>query len=142
MIILPAVQRLRTGSRAAISFELPEMFRTAFWIMVEKAQTNYWQVKISRPRKPRTTGWKSQNHHFRGHCRDIMEQTGNSMTAVATAIKEHAVEFFGYPEDEVFGKMKPRSEADLDTVECGLLIDAADHFAAEWGFWLRESEDD
>jgi len=71
-----------------------------------------------------------------------MEQTGNSMTAVATALKEHAVEFFGYPEDEVFGKMKPRSEADLDTVEEGLLIDATHHFAAEWGFWLRESEGD
>ena len=142
MINLPAVQRLRTGSRAAVSFELPIMFRDAFWAMVEKAQTDYWNVRIGRPRKPRTTGPLSQNHHFRGHCKDIMEQTGNSMTAVATELKEHAVEFFGYPEDEVFKKMKPRSEADLDTVEEGVLIDATHHFAAEWNFWLRESEDE
>jgi hypothetical protein len=53
-----------------------------------------------------------------------------------------AVEFFGYPEDEKFGKMKPRSEADLDTLEESLLIDAAHHFAAEWNYWLRESEDE
>jgi len=141
MVLLPAVKRLKTGSHAAISFELPAPFRAAFWAMVEKSKTEYYQVKISRPRKPRTTGWKSQNHHWRGHCRDIMEQTGNSMTDVATALKEYAVEFYGYPEDEKFGKMKPRSEADLDTVEEGVLIDATHHFAASWGFYLKESED-
>ncbi len=142
MIQFPAALRLRTGSNAAVSFEIPIKLRDSFWIMVEKAQTDYWNVKIGWPRKPRTTGWLSQNHHFRGHCRDIMGQTGNSMTAVATALKEHAVEFFGYPEDEVFGKMKPRSEADLDTVECGVLIDATHHFATEWIYWLKESDDE
>ncbi len=142
MINLPAVKELKTNSRVAISFELPEMFRAAWWAMKENDKSGYWNVKISRPKRPRTTGWKSQNHHFRGHCRDIMAQTGNSMTAVATALKEHAVEFFGYPEDEVFGKMKPRSEADLDTVEESLLIDATHHFAAEWNYWLRENDDE
>ena len=142
MINLPAVKELRTNSRAAISFELPQMFYSVWQVFKEKNKTGYWNVKISRPKRPRTTGPESQNHHFRGHCRDIIEQTGNSMTAVATAVKEHAVEFFGYPEDEVFGKMKPRSEADLDTVECGLLIDATHHFAAEWNYWLKENEDE
>ena len=142
MINLPATLRLTTGSSAAISFELPVKYRDAFWAMVESAKTDYWNVKISRPKRPRTTGWKSQNHHFRGHCRDILQQTGNSMTVVATAVKEYAVEFYGYPEDEVFGKKKPRSEADLDTVECALLIDATHHFAAEWKLNLRESEED
>ena len=142
MINLPAVKELRTNSRAAISFELPEMFRAAWWAMKEKAQTDYWCLKISRPRKPRTIGYKSQNHHFRGHCRDIMAQTGNSMTDVATALKEFAVENYGYPEDVKFGKRKPRSEADLDTVEESLLIDATHHFAANWGFYLIESEDE
>ena len=142
MINLPAVQQLITGSPAAVSFELPVKYRATWEKMVENAKTNQWNVKISRPKRPRTTGWKSQNHHFRGHCRDILQQTGNSMTVVATAIKEYAVEFYGYPEDEIFGKKKPRSEADLDTVECALLIDATHHFAVEWKLNLRESEED
>lgn len=142
MLNLPAVKELRTNSRAMIAFELPSMFYPTWWAMKEKAQTDYWCLRISRPRKPRTTGYKSQNHHFRGHCRDIMAQTGNSMTDVATALKEYAVEFYGYPEDAKFGKLKPRSEADLDTVEESLLIEATHQFAAEWRFYLKESEDD
>jgi len=141
MINLPAVKQLFTSSHAVISYELPIIYRAPYWKMVELARTDFWNVKISRPKRPRTTGYLSQNHHWRGHCRDIMEQTGNSMTAVANALKEYAVEFYGYPEDVIFGKMKPRSEADLDTVEMGLLIDATHQFAAEWGYWLRESED-
>ena len=140
MINLPATLRLSTGSSAAICFEIPIPYRTPLWAMVESAKTDYWNVKISRPKRPRTTGWKSQNHHFRGHCRDIMQQTGNSMSDVSMALKEYAVEYWGYPEDEKFGKMKPRSEADLDTVECGILIDATHQFAAEWGFWLIEED--
>ena len=67
MVNMPAVLRLRTGSRAAVSFEVPEMFRGQLWAMVEKAKTEYYQVKISRPKRPRTTGDKSQNHHINGH---------------------------------------------------------------------------
>lgn len=140
-MLIPATKKINSGSPAAISFELPIPYRAIWEQMVEQSRSGYWCLKVTRPRKPRTTGPLSQNHHFRGHCRDIMEQTGNSMAAVATALKEHAVEFFGYPEDEVFGKRKPRSEADLDTVEEGLLIDATHHFAAEWGYWLIEGDE-
>ncbi len=117
----------------------PYPLRESIFNMVDKAGWDYkFRIRIATQWTPRTTGWKSQNHHFRGHCRSILEQSGNTMTAVARAIKEFAVENWGYPEVEEFGKMQPKSEADLSTTEEALLIEAAHHFAAEWNYDLVE----
>jgi len=142
MINLPATLRLSTGSSAAICFEIPIPYRTPLWAMVESAKTDYWNVKISRPKRPRTTGWKSQNHHINGHCQQIAMETGNSFTAVKERMKELAIGR-GYPKETlVDGSVKPKSEADIDTVEAGYLIDTIHQFADEWNIRLIEEDED
>ena len=142
MINLPAVQQLITGSPAAVSFELPVKYRATWEKMVENAKTNQWNVKISRPKRPRTTGWKSQNHHINGHCQQIAMETGNSFTAVKERMKELAIGR-GYPKETlVDGSVKPKSEADIDTVEAGYLIDTIHQFADEWNIRLIEEDED
>ena len=140
MVNLPAVQRLRTGSHAAISFELPIPYRAVFWAMVEKAKTDFWNVKISRPKCPRTVGYKSQNHHINGHVQQICIETGNSFSAVKERMKELAIDR-GYPKETLLdGSVKPKSEADIDTVEAGYLIDTIHQFCAEWNIRLIEDD--
>ncbi len=140
MVNMPAVLRLRTGSRAAVSFEVPEMFRGQLWAMVEKAKTEYYQVKISRPKRPRTTGDKSQNHHINGHCQQIANETGNSFAVVKEYMKRAAIDR-NYPIETLpDGSVMPRSEADIDTVEAGYLIDTIHQFADEWQIRLIEED--
>lgn len=142
MLNLPAVKELRTVSRAVITFELPEMFRSTWWSMREKAQTDYWNVKISRPKKPRTTGYKSQNHHINGHCQQITGESGNSFAAVKERMKVLAIDR-GYPIETLpDGAAVPKSESDIDTVEAGYLIDTIHQFAAEWNIKLIEEDED
>ncbi len=142
MLNLPAVKELRTNSRAAISFELPEMFRAAWWAMKENDKSGYWNVRITKPKKPRTTGKKSQNTHANGHIQQICMETGNSFTAVKERMKELAVSR-GYPIETLpDGSIKPISEADIDTVEAGYLIDTIHQFADEYGIRLIEGDDE
>ena len=140
MINLPAVQRLRTGSHAAISFELPIPYRAVFWAMVEKAKTDFWNVKISRPKCPRTVGYKSQNHHINGHVQQICIETGNTFSAVKERMKELAIGM-GYPVETLpDGSVEPISESEIDTVQAGYLIDTIHIFCAEYGIRLIEED--
>ena len=142
MINLPAVKELRTNSRAAISFELPEMFRAAWFVMKERNKSGYWNIRISRPKRPRTTGEKSQNHHINGHCQQITSETGNSFAAVKERMKVLAIDR-GYPMETLpDGVAVPKSESDIDTVEAGYLIDTIHQFADEWGIRLIEESED
>ncbi len=140
MVNLPAVKELKTNSRAAVSFELPEMFRAAWWASREGNKTGYWNVKISRPKRPRTTGDKSQNHHINGHCQQIANETGNSFAVVKERMKVLAIDR-NYPIETLLdGSVMPRSEADIDTVEAGYLIDTIHQFADEWQIRLIEED--
>ena len=92
--------------------------------------------------KPRTTGWKSQNHHINGHCQQIAMGTGCSFSAVKERMKELAIDR-GYPIETLpDGAVKARSEADVDTVAAAALIDTIHQFADEWleGFVFIEEE--
>ena len=136
MINLPAVQRLRTGSHAAISFELPIPYRAVFWAMVEKAKTDFWNVKISRPKMPRTTGPESQCNCANGYCRQISVATTNSFEAVKERMKVLAIPY-GYPiETLIDGSVMPKSESELDTVQEHGFIKAIKQFADEWNIRL------
>ncbi len=142
MIQFPAALRLRTGSNAAVSFEIPIKLRSPFWAMVEKAPTDYWNLKIGRPRKSRTTGENSQSHHINGHIQQICIETGNSFSAVKERMKVLAIDR-GYPIESLpDGSAMPKSEADIDTVEAGCLIDTIHQFADEYGIRLIEGDDE
>lgn len=97
-------------------------------------------VRVSAPRKRRTTGERSQSHHLNGHIQTIAMETGNDFDAVKTVVKLRAISM-GYPFKTYQGITVPQSEADASTVECALLIDAVHQLAAEEGITLVEYEE-
>ncbi len=142
MILIPATKALNTHSRAAICFELPEKFCALWLAMTEKAQTDYWCVKITRPRMPRTTGKKSQCNAGNGFCQQIAVHTGNSFAVVKMYTKVEAIGW-GYTfETMPDGTVLPISEADASTQDSYYWIKAIKHLADELGIRLIEESED
>ena len=99
---------------------------------------DYVLVTIQPPRKPRTTGAHSQNHHLNGHIMQICAETGNDYDAVKDAVKMLAVSTMGYPYKTIGGQIVPQRERDASVDECALLIEAAHVLAADLGIILQE----
>ena len=99
---------------------------------------DYVLVTIQPPRKPRTTGEHSQNHHLNGHIMQICNETGNTYNAVKDEIKRIAVENMGYPYEEINEHIHPIGERESSTDECAKLIEAAHVLAADLGIILQE----
>ena len=95
-------------------------------------------LTIQPPKKPRTTGAHSQNHHLNGHIMQICNETGNSYDAIKYCVKMLAVEEMGYPYETVDGHICPQSESNCSTDECAKLIEAAHVWAAHHGIILQE----
>ena len=100
--------------------------------------TGYVLVTLQPPKRPRTTGADSQNHHLNGHIMQICAETGNDYDAVKDAVKMLAVESMGYPYKTIGGQIVPQRERDCSTDECALLIEAAHVLAADLGIILQE----
>ena len=99
---------------------------------------DYVLVTIQPPRKPRTTGEHSQNHHLNGHIMQICNETGNSYDVIKYCVKMIAVEQMGYPYKTIAGHILPQPESQSSTDECAKLIEAAHVLAAELGIILQE----
>ena len=99
---------------------------------------DYVLVTIQPPRKPRTTGEHSQNHHLNGHIMQICNETQNSYNSVKDEIKRIATEEMGYPYEEINGHIHPIGESESSTDDCALLIEAAHVLAADLGIILQE----
>ena len=95
-------------------------------------------ITMQPPKRPRTTGKDSQNHHLNGHIMQICNETGNDYETVKTAIKMLAVENMGYPYKTIAGQIVPQRESDSSTDECAKLIEAAHILAAELEIILQE----
>ena len=105
---------------------------------LEKKRITQAYVKLAKPRKPRTTGDFSQNHHLNGHIAQIVAQTGDEFEDVKMEIKRRAIKR-GYPfHTDSFGNVVPQSEANCSTTECAMLIDEAHDVAAFLNIKLRE----
>ena len=103
-------------------------------------------ITIETPRKPRTTGYKSQSHHLNGHIQQIAEYTGMPFDLIKTEVKCRAVEM-GYPillnskgevQMDIYGRVMGISEADSSTNECAILIEVTHMLAAELSLILQE----
>ena len=99
---------------------------------------DYVLVTIASPKRPRTTGDGSQNHHLNGHIMQICAETGNDYEVVKNAVKMIAVEQMGYPYTDFHGVITPKSESESSTDECAKLIEAAHILAADLGIILKE----
>jgi len=133
----------RTYSKGHLCFEVPHdpQLRTLLADLLticSKKDADYVSVTLRRPRKPRTTGPKSQNHHLNGHILQLCQETGNDYDSVKNAVKMLAVTQLGYPYVEIAGQIVPKKESDSSTEECALLIEATHLVAADLGLILRE----
>ena len=118
-----------TAIREAIKREL---------VKCRDKHNDYVLVTIASPKRPRTTGDGSQNHHLNGHIMQICVETGNDYDAIKNAVKMIAVEQMGYPYTDFHGVITPKSESESSTDECAKLIEAAHILAADLGIILRE----
>ena len=96
-------------------------------------------------RKPRTTGYRSQNHAINGYVGQIAKETGEDAGIIKMYCKQLAIRR-GYPLMEREGQLiysrlngepLPESEAEISTVEAGYLIDEIIQLAAELGIILE-----
>ena len=99
---------------------------------------DYVLVTLQPPKKPRTTGEGSQNHHLNGHIMQICNETGASYSATKDEVKRIAVELMGYPYEIINGHIHPKGESDSSTDECAKLIEAAHVLAADLSIILIE----
>ena len=104
------------------------------------AQKDSLTIKIAPPRKLRSTGERSQNHHLNGHIQQICVETGNDFAAVKAVVKQMAVSM-GYPFRTFRGMVVPYSESEASVQECAILIEAVHMLAAELGINLKETEE-
>lgn len=105
---------------------------------LRKATANGWaSVSIEPPRRPRSTGPKSQNNRANGFLRQIACATGNEFAAVEAACKLRALDQ-GYPVEKVFCQWVAKSQADLTVEECARWIETIEQVAAEEGVALKE----
>ena len=99
---------------------------------------DYVLLTLQPPKRPRTTGAFSQNHHLNGHIMQICNETSNSYDAIKYCVKKLAVEEMGYPYEIIDGHIWPKAEHESSTEECAKLIEAAHVWAAHHGIILQE----
>ena len=126
-----------------IAFDLPQDAgaREAIRRELERCKNknnDYVLLTMQPPKRPRTTGENSQNHHLNGHIMQICNETQNSYNAVKDEIKRIATEGMGYPYEEINGHIHPIGESESSTDECAKLIEAAHVLAADLGIILQE----
>ena len=126
-----------------IAFDLPQDAgaREAIRRELERCKdknNDYVLVTIQPPKRPRTTGENSQNHHLNGHIMQICNETCNNYDVIKYCVKMIAVEQMGYPYKTIAGHIVPQPESESSTDECALLIEAAHILAAQLSIILQE----
>ena len=96
----------------------------------ERTHAGYLTITLALPKRPRTTGERSQNNHAWGHITQLAEETGHEVSEIEYIAKMRAVRR-GYPIDVIAGEAVPRSQARITTEECAALIDELHQIAAE-----------
>ena len=128
-----------------VTFKYNSMAYNALLLLRSALKNDYCRNRTSKPRKPRTTGYKSQNHHFNGHIQQICVETGidkyRDFWYTKMQCKYDAIPR-GYPFFTMRdGSVIPKSESDSSTEECALLIETAHQLAAELNIELKESDE-
>jgi len=151
-VVIPAAKRVPTPEAGVIAFEVGEAFHEYLVHLIRyqerdrKSPAPYYTLKIDTPRKPRTTGEKSQNHHVNGHCQQIAQETGQPFEDVKKYAKQFAITMGypiltgpdGEPVNDFWGKAQGISESDATTEDAAILIEAIHHLAAHLEIELRE----
>ncbi len=102
-------------------------------------------VKIGYPRKPRTTGKRSQNTHIHGHATEIAQATGESKSKIIFDAVDIAMGMLGrdFPTHVDYkGDVIPDNEPEWSTVVAAAVIDALHQIASMIPCKLTEYEDE
>ena len=117
----------------------------ALYDLLEKCESKcngYVALRLDTPHRPRSTGWKSQNHHIRGHARQLCDYTGFTMREMMDVIKEECP---NWPVEyrEFRGKRRAvyASEADISVEVASEAIEICHRIAADNGWTLKEVEE-
>lgn len=127
-----------TGGAHAMLVVVPDSFWPTQRELLDRSEqrhSNYLTLDISLPHKPRSTGYKSQNHHLWGHAAQIGEHLGYDRREMVYLIAEMTN---GWPMVECMGKMIPRSESMISSAVAAEAIEVAHRIAAENGINLIE----
>lgn len=139
-------KRIHTGSRSIFSCEIPKEYALAYEDIIKKSP-DYICIELSAPKKKRTTGEHSQSHHLNGHVQQIAAHTGNTFEDVKLYAKRQAfsrgLPFLLRDDGSVVyslsdGQPLPMSERDMNTIQCGWVIDELHILAGELGIVLME----
>ncbi len=80
-------------------------------------------VTVRRFYQPRSTGWKSQNHHIHGHATQIGAFVGDTKSEIIRIAQNDALTK-GYPTTlNHLGEIIPAGEQNLDSRGAAILID-------------------
>lgn len=137
MLKIPRAGFAREGSRIVLT--LPSDYIYMADCFAAKVKDTV-RADLYLPHNPRSTGWKSQNHHINGHCQQIAIETGASFDAVKYFMKREAIGR-GWPVDTLpNGEAIPASEGDprISSYHAYILIEIIHQFAAEWMIALIE----
>ena len=123
-----------------LSFQIPTNFAHRDFFRIGKEKHGDWYLlKISYPRKVRTTGDLSQNHRIAYLCNIIaaenMIEGFTDYQSVKDLAKLRAIKR-GYPyrwAPKMDDVVIPYHENELDTIQAGYLIDELEQMAAECG---------
>lgn len=140
-----------TARRDSLALIVPRRIREQLSKIYEQADRGdggYINICINNVRKPRSTGWKSQNHAINGFVQQIANETGEDFGVIKMHCKRRALTR-GYPlmerggeivYSQITGEAIPESEANISTVEAGYLIDEIQQLASELGIILGGSD--
>lgn len=137
MLNYPAIKRIQSDD-GLIIFKPTDSTCEAFFQRNDPKHNGFYTVKISTPRKPRSTGEGSQNHRINGFIQQIANSTGQPFDDIKKRAKELAVDM-GYPilEDEngnaiysLWGNVQGISESDASVQDAIILSQAVEQIAA------------
>jgi hypothetical protein len=122
----------------SIHVQVPTDYKARVDDLLQKAyakHNGHLTFSVELPHKPRSTGYKSQNHHLWGHAAQIGQDLGYDRREMVYLIAEMTN---GWPMAEYKGKMVPRSEATISSEVAAQAIETAHRIAAENRIILRE----
>ena len=126
----------------------PRAFETALAVLLEQAKAKcagYLNVRFDLPRRPRTTGHRSQNNRFYGHCENLAEQVLDesgepkyTKQQIHDAMLRMAASE-GYPTYlDLNGVEMPLPDSQSSVEQLGLAQRVLQRYADIHGFWLHE----
>ncbi len=135
--------------KGGYGLRFPSDIKGSFNAMCKEAKrqrNGFVTVKVTLPRRYKSTGKNSQNSHFHGHCNQIALETGNEFGTVKEYCKSKAVSMGyaqktnpnGEPLFDFNGSPVGISFADASREDASIAIEATHVLAADLDIKLME----